>query len=301
MSEASNKYSCAVLLATYNGENWISEQLDSISAQCDVDVKLFVSDDQSTDNTLEIIKYFSNRINLEILSDAKSKFGSANKNFLRLIRDVNIESFDFIAFCDQDDVWSFDKLICAIKLLNSENADAYSSNVTAFWNDGSTKDIIKSSRQKEWDHFFGSPGPGCSFVFRNDFFTDLKKWIVLNYDDASRAWVHDWLLYVYARQNNYKWIIDSKFSLMYRQHYSNEIGANSGLIAFRNRFRRVRDGRYRSEILFLCDLFELNAEWVLRLRRMKFLDRIWLIFKSNKYRRSNYEVAMLMVLFLFMN
>lgn len=48
----------AILLAAYNGSNWINEQIDSILTQKEVNVKIFVSCDLSTDNTLEVIKFY---------------------------------------------------------------------------------------------------------------------------------------------------------------------------------------------------------------------------------------------------
>ena len=46
----------AILLSTYNGEKWIEEQINSIFEQSDVEINLFISDDQSSDNTINLIK-----------------------------------------------------------------------------------------------------------------------------------------------------------------------------------------------------------------------------------------------------
>ena len=138
----------AVLLASYNGVKYIKEQVDSILNQKEVDVTIFVSDDLSTDKTIEylqdIYKDFKNIVYLP----SGSKFGGAGKNFFRLIRDVDFSSFDFISFVDQDDIWYEDKLIRAIKTIEDKQLDAYSSNILAFWED-SKEMIIKGTSNNQ--------------------------------------------------------------------------------------------------------------------------------------------------------
>ena len=134
-----------LLLASYNGVKYIKEQIDSILNQKDVDITIFISDDLSIDRTIEylqdIYKDFKNIVYLP----SGSKFGGAGKNFFRLIRDVDLSSFDFVSFVDQDDIWYEDKLIRAIKIIEDKQIDAYSSNVLAFWEDGKKMIINKSS------------------------------------------------------------------------------------------------------------------------------------------------------------
>lgn len=133
----------AVLLAAYNGEQWISEQLKSITDQKAVDVSVFISCDLSADNTIKIIKELSNE-KIKLLPYGE-KFGAAAPNFYRLIKDVDFRGFDYIALSDQDDIWLDDKLISGIEKLQSENAMGYSSNVIAFWANGKKKEIVKAT------------------------------------------------------------------------------------------------------------------------------------------------------------
>ena len=159
----------AVLLASYNGVKYIKEQVDSILNQKEVDVTIFISDDLSTDKTIEylqdIYKDFKNIVYLP----SGSKFGGAGKNFFRLIRDVDFSSFDFISFVDQDDIWYDDKLIRAINTIKDKQIDAYSSNVLAFWEDGKEMIINKSSLQARYDYIFEAAGPGCTYVLKKRF------------------------------------------------------------------------------------------------------------------------------------
>jgi rhamnosyltransferase len=155
----------AVLMAAYNGADYISQQIDSIVNQKGVDVDLYISVDLSSDNTYSVCcDYANNFPNIRVL-DYGARFGSAANNFFNLISFVRDEHYDFFALSDQDDVWSSDKLIHAIDLIASTSSAAYSSDVIAFWPTGKNIYIKKSYPQTRWDYFFESPGPGCTFVY----------------------------------------------------------------------------------------------------------------------------------------
>ena len=65
------KITVAVLLPTYNSEKYIKEQLDSILNQVDINVKIYISDDGSTDNTLKIVKQYDSKTSMKLKSQAK--------------------------------------------------------------------------------------------------------------------------------------------------------------------------------------------------------------------------------------
>lgn len=110
-----NNSKVLVLLATHNGEKYLSEQLLSILEQTDVDVSILASDDNSSDSTVEILNGFSKNYNLKVIT---GKFGSAQKNFYNLIN--NASEFDYYAFADQDDYWNKDKLKRALSYLKND-------------------------------------------------------------------------------------------------------------------------------------------------------------------------------------
>jgi rhamnosyltransferase len=128
--------SIAVLLAAYNGKEFISEQVDSIFNQSAVSVHLFISVDLSTDGTYEWCNQLeTNYHNVTVLGYGE-RFGGAAKNFYRLIKEVDFSSFDYVALSDQDDIWLPSKLTHAIKLITIKKLHAFSSDVVAFWEDG---------------------------------------------------------------------------------------------------------------------------------------------------------------------
>lgn len=303
MSENSGKTSlfrCAILLATHNGERWLPEQLCSIYDQVGVSVRVVANDDQSTDGTRVVLEQWTDSRGLEQLPGSGQRLGSANRNFLRMIRDVDIGAADYVALADQDDVWHAAKLVRAIGRLEASGADAYSSNVEAFWPDGRTRIVRKSHPQKAWDHLFSSPGPGCTFVFRRSIFVEIRSWVLRNYEATSNLWVHDWALYAYVRSAGHTWLIDDYVSMRYRQHDGNDIGANIGLSALARRLARMRSGVYRNDVLSLARLVGAPPRLLQALERMNLRDRLWLLCHVHQFRRGLKEVAAMVFLIFLM-
>ena len=99
-------------MATYNGEKYLAEQLDSIINQTYHNWNLLIRDDNSTDRTLEIIQDYQKKDNrIKLLKDNKGNLGIV-KNFEELLK--NSES-EFIMFSDQDDIWIENKLDAYLK------------------------------------------------------------------------------------------------------------------------------------------------------------------------------------------
>lgn len=111
----------AILLATYNGERYLAEQLDSLYAQSFKDWTLYVHDDGSTDTTPCILRqYASAHDNMAVL-DYPSQHG-AKDNFFSLVKRVEA---DYYFFCDQDDSWCEDKVeteMARMKALEAEHS-----------------------------------------------------------------------------------------------------------------------------------------------------------------------------------
>jgi len=97
-----------ILLATYNGSDYLVEQLDSIIAQTFADWRLLVRDDVSTDTTPEILRAYQAKLHdrITIVPGADQNLG-ASGNFADLMSRADA---DYLMFCDQDDVWLPDKI-----------------------------------------------------------------------------------------------------------------------------------------------------------------------------------------------
>ena len=269
------KSSIAVLLAAYNGSEWIEEQIDTILKQQGVQLHLFISVDLSTDNTYDLCKEFEQReIDITILKYGE-RFGGAAKNFFRLIRDVDLLGFDYVALADQDDIWNDDKLHRAIKVIKRDDLDGYSSNVIAFWSDELEKLVKKSFPQKKFDYFFEAAGPGCTYVLKQQPIQKFKKFLIKNWGDVNLVELHDWMLYAYFRSRGMKWKIDNKSLMHYRQHEHNQVGLNSGLKAYLIRFNKIKTKWYRNEVQKIINLLNGSSEQDISLKRLFLIKNFW--------------------------
>lgn len=286
-----------VLLATYNGEPWLGEQLASIASQSGVRVCIVASDDASTDNTLAQLSRSPPELPVLQLPALPRRLGSANRNFLRLIRDTPLGTAQYFALADQDDVWLPKKLERAVSELLRTGADAYSSNVTAFWGNGREHVLVKSQPQRRFDHLFESAGPGCTFVFSRSAFMRLQEWVTARFEALQDLKVHDWLIYAHAREQGWRWLIDPQSHMRYRQHARNEVGANKGLRAALSRWKLVRNGRYRDDVLAVAAAVEDRSAVTRALKRLTLTDRLRLVMLARQCRRRAAD-ALLLALFM---
>lgn len=283
---------------------WLNEQLESIIKQINVDITIFISDDNSNDGTFDYLCEIAKKNNQIVVLPKTKPFGSSGKNFYRLICDVNFKDFDYIALADQDDIWNIDKLFSHIELLEKSKAAAVSSNVIAFWPDGKEFLIDKSQPQKKYDFLFEGPGPGCSFLMTPELVNKIK-YQLKNNPSASRILLHDWLIYAICRAHKKKWIISSQPSLRYRQHSSNVLGANIGLKASLNRFSRIFNGWYRNQVYLVSEVvskINLDKKFLNFKNTIYFnsiLDRLKLIYFAIGGRRKLSERFYLILSILF--
>lgn len=110
-----------ILLATYNGEPFLAQQLDSLLSQTFTDWRLIIRDDGSTDGTLAIIKDYSLKLGsrITVLNSHGLNLG-AKQNFSVLIEEATAP---YLMFCDQDDVWLPNKIencLAGIRLMEAE-------------------------------------------------------------------------------------------------------------------------------------------------------------------------------------
>lgn len=286
----------AVLLATHNGQDWLEEQVDSILASTGVDVHIFVSDDASSDNTLGVLKQkYSGHITIL----PPRQFGSAGKNFFRLVAEAEWDKFDYISFCDQDDIWKPEKLTRAIAALSDGQYHAYSSDVMAFFPDGRTKYIRKSEPQRKFDYLFESAGPGNTFVLPRSsalYIRDFLKNISHGALDDIR--MHDWFIYCLIRSAGRAWFIDEFASLQYRQHANNVLGASIGLGALCRRFSVFSNGWYMTQLLAMQKVLRLDHPSLDFLQKPTWGALLKLLPETRELRRRPHEALFLWFGFL---
>lgn len=237
-----------VLMSTYNGEKYIREQLDSLLSQDLRPDKIFVRDDGSTDETVNILEEYASE-NRIVEYYYGSNMGPA-KSFFDLIN--KCEEADYYALCDQDDVWFKDKLSRAVSLLEKEDSSVpllYCSKYTLTDKDLNPIDSNVSSLYNFSDFAHSliyHTAPGCTFVFNNE----ARKKIV-KYDLNNNYYlIHDAIIHKVVCLFG-KMILDNESHMYYRQHGDNEIGMNANNFkVFVGRVIRFLNGKiknYRSK------------------------------------------------------
>jgi rhamnosyltransferase len=278
-----------VILASYNGEKYIKEQLLSILNQIDVQLDILVFDDQSKDNTAEILKEMSNSYQNITFNINAEPSGSAAKNFCNSIKSISKEilnQYDFIALSDQDDIWLLNKLSIASQTLIRSDADLYASNLIMWQQDIGKKCLLKKDHnQKKYDFLFEGASAGCTYVFTSEFANHLKtKLFEINYEN----WLyfsHDWLIYFIARLDKFKVIIDSKAEILYRIHSDNVHGQLniSSFEAIRKRLDIILSGWYFKQSEGFSQLLNPTSKEneIYQLYRKNLFTRFWILVTLN--------------------
>ena len=228
-SNVSNLRYIAILLGTYNGEEFLLEQLESISNQTYRNFKLFVSDDGSIDTTIDIVAKFvtdNPEISIELFDGPRRGFA---QNYMWMLEKAG-DQFDFYSFCDQDDVWDENKLEIAVKSLINESCDdsvpaLYGSRTEIIDKNGRTIGISPNFAKKpSFSNALVQNICGGNTMVIN---TCLRNYL-LKVNSRDLIVSHDWLSYLFATCLNGIVIYDQKPRLKYRQHDSNRVGSNLG-------------------------------------------------------------------------
>lgn len=228
-----------VLLSTYNGEKYLQEQIESILAQSNVEVQIFIRDDGSTDGSLAILKQYKLQEKIHIIYGENIGW---RRSFFELVESVPYSAGQFYAFADQDDVWQPLKLIkAADKLENTHCPAVYHSNMTLV---DSAMNFVSyrypkgySPNTKMPNAFFDGIGTGATIVFNSMMLQLLQQYT------PTRATAHD--AYIIALGNLLgKVIYDSNSYILYRRHSSTATGFGKKTVqeepSMTMRFKRYR-------------------------------------------------------------
>ena len=118
-----NAEKVAILMATYNGEKYLKDQIDSILNQSYKNFTIFIRDDSSNDNTRKIIQdYYQKYPEKIVIVKDKKKSNGASDNFLLLLEYVSkLKEYNLFMFSDQDDIWLENKIEITIEKYESIN------------------------------------------------------------------------------------------------------------------------------------------------------------------------------------
>lgn len=293
----------AILLATFNGEKYIADQLQSIIYQTHSDWHLFIRDDGSTDDTLNILNDYESRFeNISIVKNLGEYTGSAAGNFFKLIQMCDFEGFDYIGLSDQDDLWSPDKLEKSLELLVLNSASGYSSNLISYDNTKKCASYIdKSQPQKSYDYIFQGASAGCTYVFTREVCLLIQR--STSSIESFKGRSHDWLIYAICRVNEIPWVFDDKAYIFYRQHSNNVWGAKSAISGLINKLKILKSGWYRDNVKWIAinsNCTSQNPTLIERIHRLSFQDRLYLCKMARQFRREKKESILLAFILVFL-
>jgi len=214
----------AILLSTYNGERYIRQQLDSL-LNLDISFDLYLRDDGSLDNTHLIInEYASKFTNMVYIKGVNI---GVVASFFYLIEYVDCSLYDFICFCDQDDVWDKRKVSNAIGMMNNDCSPLmYCSALNVVNSDLSFK--FRTTFPKYGGDFSNALVEnivtGCTIVLNNKAFELVKN----SLPDPASIVMHDWWLYLVLSVKG-SIVYDTNSYIKYRQHDANVEGMKKPL------------------------------------------------------------------------
>lgn len=113
-----NNKRISIAIATYNGERFLREQLDSLYSQTRLADEVVVSDDGSTDGTIRILEEYRQRYGLQYSIHSEQQ--GVNGNFMHAIA---MTTGDYICICDQDDIWKTNKIAMLEKAMEQQKQD----------------------------------------------------------------------------------------------------------------------------------------------------------------------------------
>jgi len=288
-----------VLLATYNGEKYLVEQLDSLLAQEGVGISLLVSDDGSNDRTLEILEQYKTLF-LEFRLLAGPRNGpQANFFFL-----LSHSKGEFVALCDQDDIWNTNHLKNSLSRLTPNEASVTFSSVQEFSTEHPHKNRIwpKKIRLNRVENIlFENPARGCTLVMNRQFIE-----IIINRLPRDSI-MHDWWIALIGL--SYECIsAGTQPEIKYRIHSNNAVGPTPGILTRIIRFARIlgtgsMPAMTQVDALYKIHSFEIAEQtqnvllnWM---RPVSFKALVKQVFIATRYRSNPIEEVLLRCTFVW--
>lgn len=282
-----------ILLATYNGEKYLKEQIESILNQTYSNIRLIISDDCSKDKTREIIKEFEEK-DKRVISYFQEKNLGYVKNFEFLLSKVENEIY---MLSDQDDYWLSEKVEHTYNKLKETNADLVFTDLEVVDENlqkiyPSFNDYMKLSRKiKKYLHsyklqYLYNCVTGCTLMSRKKFIE-----LILPLPTESKYAIHDtWIASTISNKGKIEYL-DEK-TIKYRQHGNNQVGTDKishkfkELDQVRELFLDVKLGLFRTYVkndrIFNDKLKEQNKKALAYFEMIKnkkyFNFRQWNIF-----------------------
>lgn len=209
-----------VLLSTYNGSKFLQQQLDSLYAQTYPNIRILARDDGSSDSTRSILENAQSGGRLEIL-DEHHNLGPA-LSFFELLQNAALTETEYVAFCDQDDVWHPDKIsyaISALSMVADHHPALFCSRLEIVDEQLNHIGFTHTPRQIGFGNaLVENVATGCTIVLNRKAIELICRHL------PGKVLMHDWWCYLVLSCFG-EVIFDNNTHIKYRQHGNNMIGA----------------------------------------------------------------------------
>lgn len=224
MMEAS-KPLVSIVLATYNGQGFLAEQIESILTQSYSNTELIITDDASSDGTGAIIDKYSHLQNISVIRNRRNAGSTVNFQI-----GLAHAKGDYVAFSDQDDVWMPGKIEKSVSALLEKDADLVFCDALLMDDNGkllgsSLWREIGFTKRKQTAFLSNAAFP---MLLRDNYVTGatmvLKRKLALQACPISPGWVHDaWMVLIATCCSAHVTLIDEPL-MSYRIHAGQQIG-----------------------------------------------------------------------------
>jgi len=226
-----NRKTVGIVLAVYNGEYFLVQQLESIALQDYQGWDLYARDDDSNDDSQAIVKKHSEKEGrFHVLMNGKGNMG-ARDNFALLINMKELTSYGYVAFSDQDDVWQNNKLSVQLDAMRKMEEEFPESALLIH----SDMAVVDASLMMIAPSFLAYQGIKHEKIYplkvllAQNFVTGCtvmvnRKLLDIALPIPEEALMHDWWLALCAAVFGHIGFIDKPL-VKYRQHGDNEVGA----------------------------------------------------------------------------
>lgn len=285
-----------ILMSTYNGAQFLKEQLDSLLSQTYGNLEILIRDDGSKDATCDILKeYEKKHPNIQVYLEENV---GVTKSFFELLKKSDA---DYVAFSDQDDVWLKEKVEKAVEKLRGIKEPAlYCSNKILV--DTNLRIIAENNHKKLIPGFENAVVEcictGCTSMMNRALADNLKQHI------PERAILHDWWCYLAASYLG-KVIFDDNAYIWYRQHGGNVIGASPtlfGSMRAKAEYVRKNKGKLKGQLGEFARLYQQDEKKDKLVQLLLSLER-WpaktkVVFGHTFYRQERLDNLITRILFL---
>ncbi|GAX05147.1 glycosyl transferase [Secundilactobacillus pentosiphilus] len=304
-----NNITIAILLSTYNGADYLGEQVDSIISQSFCNWDLYIRDDGSQDSTIKIIQdYCSKDDRIHFINEGHVENLGVKGSFIKLL---SFAHADFYMFCDQDDVWLPNKIEDTLSIMAKDQklpqlvfTDLKVVDQDLKIIESSALENIDVNKWIDFNHLvFDNVVTGCTVMINEK----LKQKSLPT--DNNKIVMHDWWFALIAAGAGYISYL-AEPTILYRQHGNNQVGINFTMFSklkklfnfgefadkvnlqlIQGRYAVKRSKYYPSKTV--NDFLKISTE-------TNFLKKIWFILK-HRYKKHTWAGTVALKLALLKN